>query len=142
LLRALVVVLIVVVTSSVSHCCFVGVATDCLLLACFLMVIGGGEKKNEKSPLFANVTVSLGGLNESPNATSATTLQVLALNQSPLNVYVQGVTLNGQAIGLGASAAVGAGGGVAVAYSDLMQGGELVFTMGPQPPDVVGHGDL
>jgi putative alpha-1,2-mannosidase len=88
--------------------------------------------------LFANVTLSLDTTGftgkKKATASSGATLVVSALNQSPTNVYVQGVALNGQAVGLGASAPAGAGGGVVVSYSDLMLGGELVFTMGPAPP--------
>jgi putative alpha-1,2-mannosidase len=89
------------------------------------------------SPLFANVTLTLGGLDS-----STTKLTVAAINQGPDNVYVQGVTLNGQPVGTGMAAAAatatttdgGSGGGVAVSYRDLMAGGALVFTMGPNPP--------
>jgi len=93
------------------------------------------------SPLFANVTLTLGGLPNNNNnnggvSTSSTTLKTLvvaATNQGPSNVYVQAVTLNGQPVGTGGGDQ-GEGSGVSVSYSDLMQGGLLLFTMGPDPP--------
>jgi putative alpha-1,2-mannosidase len=45
------------------------------------------------------------------------------VNQSPTNVYVQGVTWNGVAVA-----------GVSVSYFDIIKGGTLQFTMGPRPP--------
>jgi len=93
------------------------------------------------SPLFANVTLTLGGLPNNNNnnggaSTSSTTLKTLvvaATNQGPSNVYVQAVTLNGQPVGTGGGDQ-GEGSSVSVSYSDLMQGGLLLFTMGPDPP--------
>lgn len=72
------------------------------------------------SPLFANVTIAIDG--------TASPLIISAVNQGPLNAYVQGVTWNGMPVT-----------GVYVAYADLMAGGVLEFTMGPAPasPDAV-----
>ncbi len=66
------------------------------------------------SPLFANVTITIDG--------ASAPLSVVALNQGPGNVYVTGVTWNGAAVS-----------GVNVAYSDLMKGGALVFTLSGTP---------
>lgn len=74
------------------------------------------------SPLFANVTVNLSAASGSGSGFNNVTLTISALNQGPMNVYVQGVTWNGAPVT-----------GVNVAYSDLMQGGVLQFTMGPTP---------
>jgi putative alpha-1,2-mannosidase len=52
------------------------------------------------------------------------TLSIIALNQTAHNVYVQSVTWNGAALPDGVST---------VRYGDLMQGGQLVFTMGATP---------
>jgi len=49
-------------------------------------------------------------------------LVVSAVNQSPANVYVAGVTWRGAPVT-----------GVTVPYAELMQGGELQFTMSPTP---------
>jgi predicted alpha-1,2-mannosidase len=67
------------------------------------------------APLFANVTVAVRGR-------AATHLTVLAANQAPDHPFVQAVTWRGQPVA-----------GVTVDYADLMQGGVLEFTMGPQP---------
>ncbi|MBQ9849776.1 MAG: GH92 family glycosyl hydrolase [Clostridia bacterium] len=65
----------------------------------------------------------------SPNLNSAeitlsngNTLKMTALNQSEKNVYVSGVTLNGQPLD-----------GCYVTHSQLMEGGELTFTMTDKP---------
>lgn len=65
----------------------------------------------------------------SPNLDSAeitlsngSTLKMTAVNQSEKNVYVSGVTLNGQPLD-----------GCYVTHSQLMGGGELVFTMTDKP---------
>ena len=65
------------------------------------------------SPLFANVTLDVG---------APTPLVVATRNQGPSNVYVQGLTWNGDAVK-----------GVEIEYSELMKGGVLQFTMGPKP---------
>ena len=81
------------------------------------------------SPLFANVSITLPSSSSSYSSSSSSSsssslprLTVAALNQGPDNVYVQGVTWKGAAVE-----------GLQVAYADLVQGGELVFTMGPEP---------
>jgi putative alpha-1,2-mannosidase len=66
------------------------------------------------SPLFGKVTLAIDG--------AAQPLVVSALNQGPQNVYVTQATWNGAPIA-----------GVALKYSDLMQGGELQFTMAAAP---------
>ena len=66
------------------------------------------------SPLFANVTITIDG--------AAQPLTIVAINQGPLNYYVQSLTWNGAAVT-----------GVTVPYSSLIQGGVLAFTMGPFP---------
>ena len=53
---------------------------------------------------------------------AAQPLVITAANQDAANVYVTGATWNGAAIS-----------GVYVAYSDLMQGGTLEFTMAAAP---------
>ncbi len=65
----------------------------------------------------------------SPNLNSAeitlsngNTLKMTALNQSEKNVYVSGVTLNGQPLD-----------GCYVTHEQLMNGGELIFTMTDKP---------
>lgn len=65
----------------------------------------------------------------SPNLNSAeislsngNTLKMTALNQSDKNVYVSGVTLNGQPLD-----------GCYVTHEQLMNGGELIFTMTDKP---------
>lgn len=65
------------------------------------------------SPLFASVSLDVG---------AAQPLTITAVNQAPNNVYVTGVTWNGAAVS-----------GVYVAYSDLMMGGALQFTMSATP---------
>ena len=50
-------------------------------------------------------------------------LTVKALNQSPQHVYVKAVTLNGQPVD-----------GFTLSHQQLMQGGELIFTMSEQAP--------
>jgi predicted alpha-1,2-mannosidase len=73
------------------------------------------------SPLFANVTLDVG---------AARPLSVTAANQAPDNVYVQALTWNGKPVA-----------GVSMEYADLMQGGELHFTMGSKPAYLT-HADL
>jgi predicted alpha-1,2-mannosidase len=65
------------------------------------------------SPLFGSVDIDVG---------AATPLTIRAVNQAPNNVYITGATWKGQAIN-----------GVYVAYSDLMLGGVLEFTMSATP---------
>merc|ERR1712217_564963 len=72
------------------------------------------------SPMFAKVTVHLLGASKP--------LTISATNQSPENVYVQSLTWNDEPVR-----------GVEMKYSDLMAGGTLQFTMGPQP---VRHDDF
>jgi putative alpha-1,2-mannosidase len=55
---------------------------------------------------------------------SGETLSIIAKNQTAENVYVQSVTWNGVPIDDSVSS---------VKHSDLMQGGTLMFTMGPTP---------
>jgi putative alpha-1,2-mannosidase len=73
------------------------------------------------SPLFANVTITLGGGGGSPTA-----LVVSALNQHRDHPFVQRATFNGTDVS-----------GVRVAFADLAMGGVLEFTMGPEPASVV-----
>ena len=73
------------------------------------------------SPLFANVTLDVG---------AARPIYVTAANQAPDNVYVQALTWNGKPVA-----------GVSMEYADLMQGGELHFTMGSKPAYLT-HADL
>jgi putative alpha-1,2-mannosidase len=89
------------------------------------------------APLFANVTVDLSGdissssrsksgrhNKSSTSSSDQTTLTVVALNQGPENVYVQSVTWNGSPLEEGQ---------MTISYSELMQGGELQFELGPSP---------
>jgi putative alpha-1,2-mannosidase len=65
------------------------------------------------SPLFGSVSIDVG---------AAQPLVISTVNQGPNNVYVTGATWNGAAVD-----------GVFVAYSDLMQGGTLEFTLAAAP---------
>jgi putative alpha-1,2-mannosidase len=65
------------------------------------------------SPLFANVTIDVGG---------GHTLTIVALSQSPAHTAVAAVRWNGAAVP-----------GVDVAYADLMLGGVLEFDMTTPP---------
>ena len=65
------------------------------------------------SPLFGSVSIDVG---------AAQPLVISTVNQGPSNVYVTGATWNGAAVD-----------GVFVAYSDLMQGGTLEFTLAAAP---------
>lgn len=51
-------------------------------------------------------------------------LSILALNQSEENVYVQSVSFNGEPLGR-----------IFITHEELMNGGELVFEMGPSPSE-------
>ena len=74
------------------------------------------------SPIFAKVTIDTGG--NKPFIISAK-------NQSPENVYVQSLTWNGAAVT-----------GTQIAYSDMMEGGTLEFTMGPKPASQLADQEL
>lgn len=70
------------------------------------------------SPMFAKATIKSPGTSQP--------LTIIAKNQSPENVYVQGLTFNGKPVD-----------GVELRHADLMAGGTLEFTMGPKPVDEV-----
>src|SRR5690606_37223099 len=53
---------------------------------------------------------------------------VTANNNSPQNMYIQSVTLNGEPYGK-----------TFITHKDIMQGGELVFTMGNTPNKEYGN---
>lgn len=83
------------------------------------------------SPLFANVTITIGGEDNSNSRASehankrSSTVSVIVIsasNQGTDNVYVQSVTWNGVDID-----------GVSISYEDLMLGGTLHFEMGSTP---------
>ena len=65
------------------------------------------------SPIFANVSIPV---------LNGATLTISAVNQGPESVYVSGVTWNGATVS-----------GVTVPYTDLIEGGELAFTMSATP---------
>ena len=65
------------------------------------------------SPLFKKITIKLPG---------GKGLVIKALENSKSNYYIQSLTLNGKGFN-----------GFKVQREELMQGGELVFTMGPEP---------
>lgn len=65
------------------------------------------------SPMFARVELDVGG---------GAPLVISAANQAPANVYVAGVAWRGAPVA-----------GVTVPYAELMEGGELAFTMSATP---------
>jgi predicted alpha-1,2-mannosidase len=75
------------------------------------------------SPLFEQVTISLEGSGMQHTSAEAT-LVIEAVDNAAGNVYVQGVSWNGQALSRDTNS---------IKYSDLMKGGVLQFTMGPEP---------
>lgn len=87
------------------------------------------------SPLFGHVQVQLPGatagggssqglLGSASSVAGGPVLDIVALNNSKTNMYVQSVTWNGNPVA-----------GNSVEYSELRQGGRLEFTMGPSPPE-------
>ncbi len=70
------------------------------------------------SPIFDKVTVNVGG---------GKVFTIIARNNSDKNIYVQSVMLNGEPYGKSY-----------VEYSDIMSGGQLELTMGPEPSTVYG----
>jgi len=69
------------------------------------------------SPMFAQTAIKVPGASKP--------ITIVATNQSPENVYVHGVTWNGKALS-----------GIELKYSDLAEGGSLVFAMGSAPASV------
>ena len=66
------------------------------------------------SPIFDEISVNFSGK----------TLRIVAENNSPENVYVQSLTVNGEAIDR-----------TYITHDEIKNGGEIVFTMGPKPAD-------
>ena len=71
------------------------------------------------SPIFDKVTINVGRTRSTGENRYFT---VIAENNGAENPYIQSVTLNGKAYTKGY-----------IRHSDIMAGGELVFTMGPEP---------
>ena len=73
------------------------------------------------SPLFEEVAIRLPGNRK---------FTVRAMNNSPQNIYIQSATLNGGEFNRSY-----------LLHEEVMAGGELVFTMGPQPSLTWGNGE-
>ncbi|MEE4257353.1 MAG: glycoside hydrolase family 92 protein, partial [Bacteroidales bacterium] len=78
----------------------------------FYPVCPGSEYYALGSPLVKKARIRLG---------NGKTLSITAENQSPENIYVESVSLNGKLVD-----------GLQISHHDLMEGGELVFEMGAE----------
>ncbi len=79
----------------------------------FYPVTPGSEFYSIGSPTVVSASISL---------ENGKTFRISTLNQSPTNIYVQKVLLNGKPIA-----------GLRIAHSDIMKGGELQLVMGKKP---------
>ena len=79
----------------------------------FYPVAPGSDEYSIGSPLVKSALVQLD---------NGKTFSVEATNQSDKNVYVQKITLNGSAVN-----------SPFIKHADIMNGGKLVFVMGPKP---------
>jgi predicted alpha-1,2-mannosidase len=72
------------------------------------------------SPLFEKATISVG---------QKKSFTVTAKNNSPENIYIQSATLNGKSFNR-----------TWISHKEITEGGELIFTMGPEPAKKWGTG--
>ncbi len=82
----------------------------------FYQVEPAGGRYFFGSPLFDSADVAVG---------SGRVFRIRAIGNSPQNIYIQSVTLNGRALDR-----------PWVEFSEIAAGGELIFTMGPTPADI------
>ena len=86
----------------------------------FYPVTPGSNSYAIGSPLFRKVTISTGG---------GKSFTILAENNSEINKYIQSATLNDRSLDK-----------LWISHDDIMNGGTLIFKMGPEPNKSLGTG--